>query len=383
MKKTYLFILTISLAIISCKSSKYPDLDDGIYANIQTTKGDMMVKLEHEKTPVTVASFVSLAEGNSPFVSEDYKGKKYFDGIIFHRVMKGFVIQGGDPTGTGTGGPGYKFKDEFNDSLKHNKAGLLSMANPGPPSTNGSQFFITHKETPWLDGRHTIFGKVLNGMEVLDSIANVATSQAPQKDKPVVDVIMNTVEIIRTGKDAKKFDAVQIMTNYFAEEEERVARAKKEQEALKKAYDDMLPKFATELANNKKTAKSTPTGLQVMSIAEGTGTTPKVGQNVMVSYAGYLENGNLFDSNIEEVAKKFMQFDERRKQGRGYEPTPMLYSPEARLFPGFREALLTMKVGDKIRAFMPPHLGLGEQGGGPIPPNSNLVFDIEITGIAE
>ncbi|EAR01002.1 peptidylprolyl isomerase [Maribacter sp. HTCC2170] len=386
MKKAYLFVLTIALALTSCKSSKHADLGDGIFANIQTTKGDMMVRLEHDKTPVTVASFISLAEGNSPFVSENFKDKKYFDGVIFHRVMKDFMIQGGDPTGTGTTGPGYKFKDEFVDSLKHDRAGLLSMANPGPPNTNGSQFFITHKATPWLDGRHTIFGELITGMDVLDSIANVATSQAPQKDKPVVDVVMNTVEIIRNGKEAKKFDAVQIMTDYFAEEEERVAKLKKEGEELKKVYDKMIPQFISELAESKKKAKTFPSGLQILVLVDGKGEKPIIGKQVLVDYAGFLENGKLFDTSKSEVAKKHLKYEDLNRMkanSGGFSPAPMPYSPDAPLFPGFKEALLTMKVGDKIRAFMPPHLGLGEQGGGPIPPNSNLIFDMEITGIVE
>ena len=382
MRKTYLLVLTVALALTSCKTGKHADLGDGIFADIQTNKGDIVVKLEHAKTPVTIANFVSLAEGNSPFVSEEFKDKKYYDGLTFHRVMKDFMIQGGDPTATGTGNPGYKFKDEINDSLVHDKKGILSMANGGP-TTNGSQFFITLKPTPWLNGIHTVFGEVLKGMDVLDTIANVATSQAPQKDKPVVDVVMNTVEIIRNGKEAKKFDAVQIMTDYFAEEEERLAKAEKENQARMEAFKKMLPAFVAELAEMKKKAKALPSGLQIHNLVEGTGERPKIGQQVKVFYAGYLENGTLFDSNIEEITKKFNTYDERRKQGRGYEATPMLYSPEARLFPGFKEGLLTMKIGDKIRVFMPPHLGLGEQGGGPIPPNSNLIFDIEVTGIAE
>ena len=382
MKKTYLLILTFALALASCKTGKHADLGDGIFADIKTNKGDIVVKLEHDKTPITVASFVSLAEGNSPFVSEEYKGKKYYDGLTFHRVMKDFMIQGGDPTATGTGNPGYKFKDEFNDSLVHDKKGILSMANGGP-TTNGSQFFITHKPTPWLNGIHTVFGEVMKGIDVLDTIANVAVSQAPQKDKPVVDVVMNTVEIIRNGKEARKFDAVQIMTDYFAAEEKRLVNEEKEKQARMEAYQKMLPAFVAELAETKKKAKSFPSGLQIFSLVDGKGEKPKIGQQVKVFYAGYLENGTLFDSNIEEITKKFNAFDERRKQGRGYDATAMLYSPEARLFPGFKEGLLTMKIGDKIRVFMPPHLGLGEQGGGPIPPNSNLIFDIEVTGIAE
>ncbi|PIE99905.1 MAG: peptidylprolyl isomerase [Maribacter sp.] len=398
MKKTFLFLLTLSMALSSCKSSKYTDLGDGLFADIQTTKGDILVKLEYEKTPITVANFVSLAEGKNPFVSDsistvsntgdtitvkNMKGKKYYDGVIFHRVIKDFMIQGGDPTGTGSGGPGYKFKDEFNDSLTHNKAGILSMANAGP-TTNGSQFFITHKETPFLNGRHTVFGEVVQGMDVVDSIANVETSRAPQKDRPVVDVVMNKVEIIRNGKMAKKFDAVQIMTDYFDVEKKRLAEEEKKNKARKAAYDKMIPGFVAALAADKKKAKTLPSGLQILKLVEGSGKKPVIGQNVKVIYAGYLENGSLFDSNDEEVAKKFLKYDERRKAGRGYEPIPMPYSPDAALIPGFKEGLLTMKVGDKVRLFIPPHLGYGEQGGGSvIPPNANLIFDLEITGIVQ
>lgn len=382
MKKNVLFLLTLLMALVSCKSSKYTDLGDGLFADIQTTKGDIVVKLEYQKTPVTVANFVSLAEGKSPFVSEQYKGKRYYDGVIFHRVMKDFMIQGGDPTGSGTGNPGYKFKDEFNDSLVHDKKGVLSMANGGP-TTNGSQFFITHKATPWLNNVHTVFGEVIRGLDVVDSIANVATSEAPQKNKPVVDVVMNTVEIIRNGKEAKAFDAVQVMTDYFDAEKKRLAEEEKENQARQAAFDKMLPEFVSELAADKKKAKAFPSGLQLLNLVEGSGEKPNIGNQVKVIYAGYLEDGTLFDSNDEAVAKKFLKFNERRKMGRGYEAVPMLYSPEAPLFPGFKEALLTMKVGDKIRAFMPPHLGLGESGSGPIPPNSSLIFDIEITGVVE
>ena len=146
-KKMYLLAM-VALIMASCKTSKRADLGDGLFADIKTSKGDIIVRLEQDKTPVTVANFVSLAEGTNPFVSDAYKGKKYYDGLTFHRVMKDFMIQGGDPTASGTGNPGYKFMDEFNDSLVHDKKGVLSMANSGP-STNGSQFFITHKPTPW------------------------------------------------------------------------------------------------------------------------------------------------------------------------------------------------------------------------------------------
>ncbi len=373
MKRTYLLFLAVTIALTSCKSSKHADLGDGLFANIQTNKGDIIIKLESEKTPVTVANFVSLAEGNSPFVSDSLKGKKYYDGLVFHRVIKDFMIQGGDPSGTGRGNPGYKFKDEFNDSLTHSKAGILSMANSGP-TTNGSQFFITHKETPFLDGRHTVFGEVVEGLEVVDSIANVETSMEPMtKDRPIEDVVMEKVEIIRNGKEAKKFDAVKIMTEYFAEEEEKV-----------KAMEKMKADFSAEVEKQKEVAETLASGLQIYSIEKGTGETPKMGQQVNVYYAGYLETGELFDSNIEAVATKYGKYDERRKVGGGYEAIPMDYSPDARLIAGFREGLLSMKVGDKIRLFIPSHLGYGPSGAGNvIPPNANLVFDLEITGIAQ
>lgn len=369
MKKVYVVFLIISLVLSSCKSSQRADLGDGIFADIHTSKGDIIVKLESDKTPITVANFVALAEGNNPFVSDEYKNKKYYDGIIFHRVIKDFMIQGGDPTGTGSGNPGYKFKDEFNDSLTHHKAGILSMANAGP-TTNGSQFFITHKETPFLNGRHTVFGEVVAGLDVLDSIANVQTATG---DKPVIDVVMKTIEIIRNGKEAKKFDAVKIMSDYFAEEEAKV-----------KAMEKVKADFVTELNKHKELAETLPSGLKVYFINKGAGEKPKQGQQVNVNYAGFLEEGTLFDSNIEEVANKFGQFNPQRKEGGGYEAIPMDYSPDARLIAGFREGLLSMKVGDKIRLFIPAHLGYGAQGAGNvIPPNADLVFDLEITGVAQ
>jgi len=367
MKKAYVLFLAITIAFTSCKSGKHSDLGDGIFADIKTNKGEIIIKLENEKTPVTVASFVSLAEGKSPFVSDNFKGKKYFDSLVFHRIIKDFMIQGGDPTGTGSGSPGYKFKDEFHDSLTHSKAGILSMANSGP-KTNGSQFFITHKETPFLNGKHTVFGEVVTGLEVVDSIANVKTGE---RDKPESPVIMETVEIIRNGKDAKKFDAVQIMTDYFAEEELVIAEEKKKKEA-----------FIANLTKQKEIAKTLDSGLKIHTITKGTGKKPKVGDKVGVFYAGYLADGKLFDSNVESVAVANEKFNPQRKAQGGYNAFPMDYSPEAGLIAGFKEGLLTMVVGDKVRLFIPPHLGYGPQGaGGVIPPNADLIFDIEITEI--
>ena len=381
--KKVLFIVAIASLFASCKS-QYTDLGDGLFADIQTNKGDIIVRLEHEKTPVTVANFVTLAEGTSPFVSEEFKGKKYYDGVIFHRVIKDFMIQGGDPTGTGKGSPGYKFMDELTDSLHHDKKGILSMANSGF-ATNGSQFFITHKATPFLDGYengfrkqcknprvgcHTVFGEVVKGLEVVDSIANVKTSKPD--DKPLDPVTMKTVTIIRNGKEAKKFDAVQVMTDYFAKEEAKLA-------AVNKVKSEMGSTFETQ----KEEAEELPSGLKILTLQEGSGEKPKVGQRVLVHYAGYLTDGSLFDSNYADVATKYEVFDPERNEGGGYEPMAMEYSPDVNLIAGFKEGLLRMKIGDKVRLFIPPHLGYGAQGAGPIPPNSDLVFDLEITGFAQ
>lgn len=380
MKKAYLFILIITLALAGCKSSQYSDLGDGLFADIKTNKGDIIVRLEHKKTPVTVANFVSLAEGENPFVDEEYKDKPYYDGVTFHRIMKDFMIQGGDPTGTGSGSPGYKFMDEVNDSLVHDKKGILSMANSGP-ATNGSQFFITHKETSWLNGKHTVFGEVVEGLNIVDSIANV---EIGAKSKPTADVVMNTIQIIRNGRDAKKFDAVNVMTEYFDKEGERLAALEKEKAEKEAAVLKVKEVFVAMIPVEQQKAKELPSGLKILSLNEGTGEKPKIGQKVLVMYAGYLEDGSLFDSNYKEIATKYNKFDWNREQARGYEPTPMVYSPEAQLIAGFKEALLSMKVGDKIRVFIPPHLGYGEQGSrNVIPPNANLVFDLEIKGIAQ
>lgn len=372
MKRIIAYSAIVLLLFTACKSSKYADLGDGIFADIQTTKGDIVIKLHHEATPVTVANFVSLAEGSSPFVTDSLKEKKYYDGLIFHRVMKDFMIQGGDPLGVGRGGPGYQFKDEFSDTLLHSRKGIVSMANPGPPNTNGSQFFITHKETPWLNGKHSIFGEVVKGMEVLDTIANVPV--APP-NKPVEDVVMNKVEIIRNGKDAKQFDAVQVMSSYFEE-------VKAKEAALKKTKED----FIAETQKQKEIAKETASGLRVLTLVEGKGEKPKVGQYVMVNYAGWIANdGSLVDTSVGEIAEKFGNYAQIYQMHRGtFEPSKMLYSPEARLIAGFKEGLQTMRVGDKVRLFIPPHIGYGEYGSPPvIPANADLVFDLEITGIAQ
>lgn len=209
-------ILTASVlaSVVSCApiykkmnidKTTYESLNDGLYANLQTSKGSMIVKFEDKKSPVTVANFVSLAEGKNTSVKPEFKGKPFYEGTIFHRVIKDFMIQGGDPQGTGMGDPGYKFDDEKND-LKHLGKGYLSMANSGP-NTNGSQFFITEVATPWLDGRHTIFGKVVAGEDVIETIANV---EKGAQDRPKENVVLEKVSIFSKGDEYKKYDAAKI-----------------------------------------------------------------------------------------------------------------------------------------------------------------------------
>ena len=357
-------VLFLSLVLLtSCKSTKYDNLDDGMYADLQTDKGDVLLKLEYELVPITVANFVSLAEGTNTYVDEKFAQKRFYDGLRFHRVVEDFVIQGGDPRNNGSGDPGYKFEDEFpiDDEgylkLIHDSPGILSMANSGPDA-NGCQFFITLKEAKWLDGKHSVFGYVVQGMEVVDSI---------QKDDKI-----NRVDIIRVGKEAKNFDAAKEFESYFAkiEEEKKLAEERKEKQKAE------LLSFIEE---NEANATVMPSGLKIISIKKGTGLKPNIGSKVKVNYAGYFSTGDLFDSNVKEVAETYGKYDRRRDQAGGYQPVTMDYSPEALLIPGFKEGLQQLNYGDKALIMIPSHLGYGEQGSrGVIPPNADLLFEIEI-----
>ena len=365
-------LLSAMFVFFSCNSQKkaYKDLGDGLFADIETTKGHIVVKLNYKEVPTTVANFVTLAEGKNNFVKVEYKGKPFYNGTIFHRVIDGFMIQGGDPTGTGMGDPGYRFEDEFVPSLRHNKKGILSMANSGP-NTNGSQFFITQVPTPHLDGRHTVFGETVKGEEVIDAIA-----KAPRngQDRPNEDIKIKNITILANGKDAQKFDAVKVFDSYFKSVAER---EKEKEERVKRAS----AKFLEEIKVQEPQAKVLPSGVKIFTINNGEGKQPKQTEFAMVNYAGYLRNGVLFDSNIKEVEESYGKYQAMREQQNGYQPIPFPYTPSAQLIPGFKEALLTMKVGDKIRVFIPATLGYGEAGAGDvIPPNSDLIFDIEITG---
>ena len=307
---------------------------EGMYAKIKTNKGDIMLELEFEKTPLTVANFVGLAEGK---IKNNKKkvGEPYYDGLKFHRVIADFMIQGGCPDGNGMGGPGYQFPDEIHPDLKHSGPGILSMANAGP-GTNGSQFFITHKETPWLDGKHTVFGKVTEGQDVVDAIA--------QDDKII------KIDIIRKGENAKKFDSKAIFDKELEKLEKQAAeKAKKAKEAI-----DAL----------KKGAKVTSSGLAYKIIKKGTGSKAEAGKTVSVHYTGKLSNGTKFDSSYDR--NQPIEFE----LGRG------------RVIKGWDEGISLLNVGSKATFIIPPDLAYGARGaGGVIPPNATLIFDVELVEI--
>lgn len=355
---------------------------DGIFATIATNKGTIVVQLEYQKTPVTVANFITLAEGKNTYVTnEKLKAKPFYDGLKFHRVIPDFMIQGGDPSGTGSGGPGYAFKDEFTD-LKFEKGGILAMANSGP-TTNGSQFFITHKDTPWLNGKHTIFGHVTQGMNIVNLIAQN-------------DVILK-VTITRKGTAAKAFDAPKVFSNYYANKAEDAkkqalieAENQKKQAAIeaeaKKAYHEkyagVISAKTAYIASAKASGTTTPSGLIYKITQKGSGVKPADGTSVNISYAGYFEDGTLFDSNYEEVAKAYGKYDANRAAQGGYKAFPFEAGKKEGMIPGFLEGLSLLSFGDKAIVIMPSSLAYGERGaGGVIPPNANLVFEMEMTEI--
>ncbi|MBU3682270.1 MAG: peptidylprolyl isomerase [Flavobacterium sp.] len=357
---------------------------DGIFVEFETAKGKIVVQLEYQKTPITVANFVALVEGNHPNVSDEkLKGKPFYNGLKFHRVIKDFMIQGGDPAGNGSGGPGYNFKDEIVSDFKFDKAGILAMANSGP-ATNGSQFFITHKETPWLTGKHTIFGYVTTGQTVVDAIAQ--------------DDLMTKVTIVRKGAAAKAFNAVKVFSDYFANkaeddkkmaEEQAAAKAKQaeEQATAKRLYDEKIApvkaKKVAYLTEMRAAATASATGLAYKTLIPGTGVKPTDGTTVYIHYAGYLEDGSLFDSSITEVAREYERYDENRASQNGYQPFPFQYGKKDGLIPGFLEGIGNMTFNEKAIFFIPANLGYGERGaGGVIPPNANIIFEVQLFEVA-
>lgn len=309
-------------------------MKDGIYAAIHTQKGILTLQLHYKQTPATVGNFVGLAEGT---LANEVKsnGTPYYDGLNFHRVIPDFMIQGGCPQGSGVGGPGYQFDDEIDPSLRHDKAGILSMANAGP-GTNGSQFFITHVPTPWLDGKHTVFGCIVEGQEIVDSIAQGDT--------------IDKIEIQRVGKDAQDWDAIAAFNDFNQMAQARIeAQMAKQVEELEKASTGF---------------QQTASGLRYQIIQEGTGEQATSGQTVSVHYKGQLLDGTVFDSSY----KRQQPIDFVLGQGQ--------------VIPGWDEGVSLLKVGDKARFVIPSDLAYGSRGaGGVIPPDAALLFDVELVAV--
>lgn len=367
--KKILTIITAAVLLASCSTVKLPNsmskeeyknLADGLYAQMETSKGNMTIQLFEEDAPMTVANFVGLAEGSLENKAKPL-GTPFYDGIIFHRVIKDFMLQGGDPDGKGTGGPGYSFEDEFFSDKKHDKKGVLSMANAGP-NTNGSQFFITEVPTPWLDGRHTIFGQVINGLDVIDTIANV--EKGPQ-DRPKEDVIINSVTIIKKGDKYKNYNGGKAFEAAKANHATKLAEFKEAEKIRIEAEEKIeLEKAKVEIERQKElTAKASKTesGLMYFIEKEGTGELPKHGDHVKVHYTLRLNDGQKLDSSFDRNMPLEAQVG------------------ITGLIQGWMEALTMFKKGTKVFLIIPPELGYGPQGaGGVIPPNATLYFDMEV-----
>jgi len=334
------------------QAQKVEEIQDGIYARFTTNKGIIVCQLEYDKTPMTVGNFVGLAEGNFKVGDKSFS-KPFFDGLIFHRVIADFMIQGGDPQGTGMGDPGYKFYDEIDPTLKHIGPGILSMANSGP-NTNGSQFFITHKATPWLDGKHTVFGHVISGQDVVNAIAQNDT--------------MRKVEIIRVGREANKWNTQAAF--------DQVYLAKKAQDELEQAelskiaamsQDDYKVFMYNEVKKNYPNAQQSATGLVYVILDNGKSNEVKEGKKVSLHYTGTLRRGG----------KKFDSSKDRNA------PLEFEYKVQ-RMIPGFEEGITYIKEGGKILLFIPYYNAYGKQGRpGSIPAYADLVFEIELLQVTD
>ena len=306
-------------------------MHNGIYAIFRTNKGSIKIELTHEKTPGTVGNFIGLAEGT---LKNDVNDSQipYYDGLKFHRVIPNFMIQGGCPQGTGVGGPGYNFDDEFHPELKHDRPGTLSMANAGP-GTNGSQFFITHKETPWLDGKHAVFGYVVKGQEVVNNIV--------QND------IIEKITIERIGDEAKKWDAVAHFNAFVNDKEDRIKDAnEKDRKSIESLVADM----------NK-----TESGLFYKINRSGEGKSPSAGSNVTVHYRGMLIDGSEFDSSYQRN-----------------EPINFIIG-QGQVISGWDEGIALLNKGASAKFVIPSDLAYGPTGAGElIPPYATLIFEVEL-----
>ncbi|MBT3186272.1 MAG: peptidylprolyl isomerase [Candidatus Thioglobus sp.] len=327
------FFLLLSTLLISLQS--HAKLEDGLYANLHTNQGDIIIKLAFEKTPLTVINFVGLAEGTKH--SNIQIGKPFYNGLKFHRVIDNFMIQGGDPKGNGTGGPGYKFIDEITD-LTHDTGGILSMANSGP-NTNGSQFFITHEATPWLDGKHTVFGHVVKGMSVVNTIKK--------------DDFIRKVFIERIGDKAKKFKTDEAAFEAYNQKnlvKEKAKQTKKKQKLInfvKVNYPDA--KVATE-------------GHYVQINQTGNGETPELGDLVKVNLSIDLDDG----TNMRKAD----------------EPLPFA-AGSGTIIKVIDQSALTMNIGEKRTIIASYAQIYGDSDRGSLPQESLLIFNLELLSINE
>ena len=318
-------------ATASCKAG--PNLADGLYARIDTAKGAITIRLDYQKAPLAVANFVGLAEGTLDAAS----GRHFYDGLKFHRVEPGFVVQGGDPAGDGSGDPGYNFPDEFSPELRHDAAGVVAMANYGP-DTNGSQFYITLAPLPSLDDTYTVFGRVIDGMQVVQKLA--------------VGDTMTTVSIVRVGDDARQFKSDQTAWNaYYA----AAASASKMRltAARKQVVDAIIARWPG--------LQARPDGILSSTLAEGSGPKIRRGSMARISYKGMLPDGRVFDQSILHGGP--LEFE----LGVG------------KVIPGWDMVVLDMTKGEKRLVAIPPEYAYGTQGAaGIIPPNSYLIFELEL-----
>ena len=385
MKKLSFFFIITAL-IFACTPAKYKNLSEGLYAEIQTNKGDILLELYAKDVPMTVANFVSLAEGTNSRVAAKYKGENYFDGLTFHRVVDNFVIQGGDPLANGTGNPGYFFGDEFPKDetsrlmYRHDDAGVLSMANSGPDK-NGSQFFITHNAIPHLDGKHSVFGKtVINADELnqlktkikdslaltkaIDSVRMIVVNSIEAKDT------INTINIIRIGSEAKSFDADEIFNQeiikFNKSTEERKKEEKKAEEVRYSKYLEDKAKFLKEMDEAKAT--KTDSGLRFLMLkANPRGKKVPDNKPIKSHFTLYTADGKKIQSTKDSSQPFVFQLNDAQR--------PMIT--------GFKEGAAMMREGEKARLFIPYYIGFGEAAYGPFPAKSDLVFEIEILEISK
>ena len=380
--KNYKIVILLLTIIVSCKpvpkstynelndelyadpvpKSTYNELNDGLYVDMQTSKGNILLELYPEDTPLTVANFVGLAEGTHPKVGDKFSGKNFYDGLRFYRVVPNFIIQAGDDVESGSGGSKYLFADEFpKDSTggfkyKHDAAGILSMANPGLPNTNGSQFFITHKPTPWLNGKHSIFGYVVQGLDVVHAIKQSDTIFA--------------VKILRVGEKAENFDA----SKTFLAAEVTVANAQKEQlAATKKAEQVRYNQFLeAKTANYTKLGadkvRATASGLKVLKLKSTRGKKVVDNQPITINFTLFLGDGKRLQSTLDAGKKPF---------------TFQLDNKERPLITGFKEGLKKLREGEKARLFIPYYIAYGEKGGGIFPPKADIIFEVEILKVGK